>query len=192
MGKFSLYNIPLRSLSEGKHEFKYDLDNKYFTLIDDGTADIKKGDLKAVVSLKKISTTFELNFDIKGIVHVPCDRCLDDIAMDVETKNKLVVKFGAEYSEESDEIVIIPEADGEINVAWFLYEFIVLSLPAKRVHAPGTCNKAMSSKLNKHRAKSTDDDADDDMDDMGIEDDDSSSFTDPRWDALKDIPADED
>jgi uncharacterized metal-binding protein YceD (DUF177 family) len=169
------------------------LDNKYFTLIDDGTADIKKGDLKAVVSLKKISTTFELNFDIKGIVHVPCDRCLDDIAMDVETKNKLVVKFGAEYSEESDEIVIIPEADGEINVAWFLYEFIVLSLPTKRVHAPGTCNKAMSSKLNKHRVKSTDDDdADDDMDDMGIEDDDTSSFTDSRWDALKDIPADED
>ena len=145
VGKFSLYNIPLRSLTEGKHEFKYDLDNKYFALIDDGTADIKRGNLKVVVSLKKTSTIFELNFDITGFVLVPCDRCLDDINMNVETKNKLVVKFGKEYSEESDEIVIIPEDDGEINIAWFLYEFIVLSLPAKRIHPPGTCNKTMSS-----------------------------------------------
>jgi Uncharacterized ACR, COG1399. len=46
-------------------------------------------------------------------------------------KISLSLKFGKEYSEESDEIVIIPEDDGEINIAWFLYEFIVLSLPAK-------------------------------------------------------------
>lgn len=192
MGKFSLYNIPLRGLSEGKHEFKYDLDKSFFDLIDDGTADVKKGDLKVVVSLKKTSVTFELNFDITGTVHVPCDRCLDDIPMDVDTKNKLIVKFGKEYSEESDEIVIIPEEDGEINIAWFLYEFIVLSLPAKKVHPPGTCNKAMSSKLNKHRAKSTDDDSDDDSDDDISLDEDDSSFTDSRWDGLKDVPVDED
>jgi len=192
VGKFSLYNIPLRSLSEGKHEFKYDLDNKYFALIDDGTADVKKGNLKVVISLKKTSTTFELNFDITGAVHVPCDRCLDDISMDVDTKNKLIVKFGKEYSEESDEIVIIPEEDGEINIAWFLYEFIVLSLPTKKVHPPGTCNKAMSTKLNKHRAKSTDDDSDDDGIEDDIEIEEESSFTDPRWDGLKDVSVDED
>lgn len=190
MGKFSLFNIPLRGLSEGKHEFEYDLDNRFFALIDDGTADVKKGNLKVLLSLKKTAVTFELNFDIKGAVQVPCDRCLDDISMDVETKNKLIVKFGKEYSEESDEIVIIPEEDGEINIAWFLYEFIVLSLPAKRVHPPGTCNKAMSSKLNKHRAKSTDDDSDDDSDEDESFDDDAS-FTDSRWDALKDAQVDE-
>ena len=192
MGKFSLYNIPLRGLTEGKHEFKYDLDKSFFALIDDGTADVKKGNLKVVVSLKKTSITFELNFDITGTVHVPCDRCLDDISMEVDTKNKLIVKFGREYSEESDEIVIIPEEDGEINIAWFLYEFIILSLPAKRVHPAGTCNKAMSSKLNKHRAKSADDDSDDESDDDISLDDDDASFADSRWDGLKDAPMDED
>ncbi len=192
MGKFSLYNIPLRGLSEGKHEFEYNLDKVFFALIDDGTVDVKKGDLKVTVSLKKTSVTFELNFSIVGVVFVPCDRCLDDIPMDVDTKNKLIVKFGKEYSEESDEIVIIPEEDGEINIAWFLYEFIVLSLPAKKVHPAGTCNKAMSSKLNKHRAKSADDESEDESeDDMSLEDEDSS-FSDSRWDALKDVPVDED
>jgi len=190
VGKFSLYNIPLRSLSEGKHEFKYDLDNKFFALIDDGSNDVKKGDLKVTVTLKKTSITFELIFEVSGFVRVPCDRCLDDITMDVETRNKLIVKFGKEYSEESDEIVIIPEEDGEINVAWFLYEFIVLSLPAKKVHPPGTCNKTMSTKLNKHRAKSSDDDSEDDDASDDIEED--TSFNDPRWDALKDVSIDED
>jgi uncharacterized metal-binding protein YceD (DUF177 family) len=167
------------------------LDNKYFALIDDGSADVKKGSLKAILSLKKTGVTFELNFDITGTVQVSCDRCLDDIGMDVDTKNKLIVKFGKEYSEESDEIVIIPEDDGEINIAWFLYEFIVLSLPGKRVHPPGACNKAMSAKLNKHRVRSSDDDSDDEDEEDDMEAEEDSSFTDPRWDGLKDVSIDE-
>ncbi|WP_165021302.1 YceD family protein [Dysgonomonas sp. ZJ279] len=191
MGKFSLYNIPLRSLSEGKHEFKYHLDNKYFELID-GTVEIRKGNLDVVLMLKNTASTFELNFETNGSVQVPCDRCLDDISMEVSTKNKLIVKFGAEYTEESDEIVVIPEEDGEINIAWFLFEFIALSLPMKHVHPAGQCNKGMSSKLNKHRATLADDSDDDDEeeDDTSLEGDDSS-FSDPRWDSLKDVAADE-
>lgn len=192
MGKFSLYNIPLRGLSEGKHEFEYNLDNKFFSLIDDGTADVKRGAIKIIVYLKKTSTTFELNFDIKGAVNVPCDRCLDDISIEVDTKNKLIVKFGKEYSEESDEIVIIPEDDGAINIAWFLYEFIVLSLPAKKVHPAGTCNKTMSSKLNKHKVKNSNEEDDEDIDDEDDSTENDSSFSDPRWDSLKDISIDED
>lgn len=191
MGKFSLYNIPLKSLSAGKHGFQFTLDNKFFELIDDGTADVKRGNVEVAVSVKKTSITFDFDFDINGKVYVPCDRCLDDIKMEVATNSRLIVKFGAEYSEESDEIVIIPEEEGEINIAWFLYEFVVLSLPAKKVHPPGSCNKAMSSKLNKHKVSSTDDDDDmDDMDDSDIEVD--ASESDSRWGGLKDLNVDED
>ena len=61
-----------------------------------------------------------------------------------------MVKFGHEYAEEGDNLIVIPEEEGEINVAWFMYEFIALSVPMKHVHAPGKCNKAMTGKLNKH------------------------------------------
>lgn len=108
--------------------------------------------------------------------------------MEVKTNNKLIVKFGNEYSEESDEIVIIPEEDGEINIAWFLYEFIILSLPMKKVHAPGQCNRIVSSKLNKHKVSTSEDENDDDINDL----DDENTSTDSRWDALKDITIDED
>ena len=50
----------------------------------------------------------------------------------------------------------------------------------------------MSSKLNKHRAKSADDDSDDDSEDDISLDDDDPSFTDSRWDGLKDVAVDED
>ena len=47
---------------------------------------------------------------------------------------------------------------GEINVAWFMYEFVALAIPMKHVHAPGKCNKAMTSKWSKHMRTTPDDD----------------------------------
>jgi uncharacterized metal-binding protein YceD (DUF177 family) len=192
LGKFDTYKIDLKNLSSGIHEFEYELENKFFIDID-GT-EVQKGKVKVFLTLKRTSMMFEMNFRIEGIVFVPCDRCLDDMEWPVESKNRLVVKFGKEYKEESDEIVVIPEEEGAINLAWFLYEFVVLAIPMKHVHAPGKCNKAMSSKLRKHVAKSTEDgDEDEDYIPTGVaedisEDDDIPSDTiDPRWDALKGI-----
>jgi len=119
---------------------------------------------------------------------VPCNRCLDDLDQEIDSKNRLIVKFGKEYSEESDEVVIIPEDEGEINIAWFLYEFVALNIPIKHVHESGKCNKIMSTKLRKHRAVSRDDDDDDDMaDDDGdfADEEEITENIDPRWEGLK-------
>ena len=124
----------------------------------------------------------------KLTVEIPCDRCLDDMELPVSTQNKLVVKFGKEYAEESEEIVIIPEEEGEINLAWFIYEFIALAIPMKHIHAPGKCNKAMSSKLKKNTARRADDEDEFDeeaADDIVVDDDAADIPSDPRWDALK-------
>ena len=84
---------------------------------------------------------FEMNFQIEGVVVVPCDRCLDDMEIPIDTHNRLVVKFGKEYAEESDEVVVIPEEEGAINLAWFLYEFIALAVTHEDVHRRDKCNK---------------------------------------------------
>jgi len=192
VGKFSLYNIPLRSLSEGSHEFEYLLDDKYFKLISDADSDLQKGAVDVKLVVKRKTNMFEFEFKLNGVVHVPCNRCLDDMSIDIDCENRLIVKFGKEYSEESDEIVVIPEDDGEINIAWFLYEFVSLSIPMKHVHPPGKCNRMMSSKLNKHKATSADDeDGDETDDDMQEDDDVSGNDTDPRWEGLKDVSFDE-
>ena len=187
MGKFDPYKVDLKNMSTDVQIFEYKLDNVFFSNI--GSDDIQKGKLIVNLIVKKIPMMFEFNFHIEGTVVIPCDRCLDDMDFTVTTDNRLIVKLGKEYAEESDEIIIIPEEEGEINLAWFIYEFIVLAIPIKHVHAPGKCNKAMTSKLKKHSPKDSGDD--DDFDSVGadediiISDEEDKGSMDPRWDALK-------
>ena len=169
MGKFKLYNVDLKNLTPGIHEFEYLLENKFFVDIDGDQ--VQKGKVKVNLTVKRSSMMFEMNFQIEGVVMVPCDRCLDDMEIPIDTHNRLVVKFGKEYAEERDE------------------EVIALAIPMKHVHAPGKCNKAMSSKLKKHTARSTED-GDEEYEDDSVEediaiDDDVPVATDPRWDGLK-------
>ena len=193
MAKFSAYKISLKNLSQGTHTFEYDLDNKFFEAIDGD--EVKKGEVKTAVTVTKTLATYELAFDLKGLVYVPCSRCLDNLQQEINTQNRLIVKFGKSYAEESDEIVIIPEDEGEINIAWYLYEFIALSIPIKLVHLPGDCNKMVSKKLRKYRATLADDEVVEyDTLDADYTDDEITipSAPDPRWDALKKISEDND
>lgn len=194
MAKFSLYNIPLKNLSPGVHTYEYELDRKFFESIDGD--EVKKGDVNVTLNVRKTSSSFELNFDIEGVIKIPCTRCLDDMKLDVDTESRLIVKFGSEYSEESDEIVVVPESEGEINIAWFLYEFIALTIPIKHVHPAGECNRVVSSKFKKHRAVSADDeqDEDDDLiadDSESQEEEDDTQQNDSRWDALRGLELDD-
>ncbi len=189
MGKFKLYKLPLIGLPLGTHNYEYELGNQFFKDID-GT-EVQKGNVHVALTVKNRGNIFELNFEISGVVQVPCDRCLDDMDYEVSTQEHLYVKFGKEYSEENDDVVIIPEEDGEINLAWFLYEFVALTIPLKHVHTPGKCNKAMSFKLRKHTARRIGDEEDADTED-GFEEDgeemeEDDNTTDPRWDELKKI-----
>ena len=87
-------------------------------------------------------------------------------------------------------MVVIPESDGELNIAWFLYEFIALTIPLKHVHQAGKCNKSMSAKLRKHAARSMDESEDAasyDDDDVVDEVPGEGEEPDPRWDELKKI-----
>ena len=188
MGKFDLYKVPLKAIAEGTHLFEYNLDNDYFKKID--SLEVQKGKVKASVKLKKAAAAYELNFQLGGVVSIPCDRCLDNMEQEIAYNGRLIVKFGNDFSQESDEIIVIPEAEGEINIAWFLYEFIVLSIPVKHVHPSGGCNKLMSGKLKKHLTHKVADEDDYDFDDFDASDDielseETEKDIDPRWDKLK-------
>ncbi|MCL2649439.1 MAG: DUF177 domain-containing protein [Candidatus Azobacteroides sp.] len=191
MGKFDPYKVDLKNMSTDVQTIEYRLDNIFFSII--GADEIQKGKLVVHLTVKKISMMYELDFRIDGIVVIPCDRCLDDMDFAVDTNNRLIVKFGKEFAEESDEIIVIPEDEGEINVAWFIYEFIILTIPIKHVHAPGKCNKTMTSKLKKHSAKRAEEGDDFDFveaDEDIITDEEENISMDPRWDALKDLAED--
>ena len=185
MSKFGLYKVVLKDLNTETRVYEYDLNEVYFKKID--SPEVQKGNVRAVVKATKKNMAYELDFFLEGVILIPCDRCLDTMEQNINYKEKLLVKFGETFSEEN-EIVIVPESDGGINVAWFLYEFIVLNIPLKHVHAAGECNKTMATKLKRHITKSKDDDdsdneVEDEDDDFTTED----NQTDPRWEGLQNI-----
>jgi uncharacterized metal-binding protein YceD (DUF177 family) len=184
LGKFDLYKIDLKGMQQNIQTHEYLLDNCFFANIDG--EDVQKGKVNVSLIITKKAGVFNFAFNLNGTVIIPCDRCLDDMDYPIETSSRLTVKFGKDYAEESDEIVVVPETEGIINLAWFLYEFVVLAVPIKHVHAPGKCNKQMTSKLKKHTTKSLSDDTfEDNIDDIIITDDNEDDAIDPRWDILK-------
>lgn len=179
MGRFDNYYVDLKSSKSNALELSYQLDNKFFADIEG--EEFQKGTVEAHVSVKKNGDVFNFSFELAGVVTVPCDRCLDDLEIEVSTTNTLKIKLGESYADEGD-IVVVPESDGGVNIAWYLYEFIALALPMKRVHAPGKCNNEMSGKLKKHSYGAEEED-----DEQAQERD-----IDPRWEALKGLQLDED
>ena len=177
MGRFDKYNVDLKGLKAATLELEFNLDNAFFGDIEG--EEFQKGTVKALVAVKKGREIFDFTFSLNGTVVVPCDRCLDDLEIEVATENTLKVKLGDEYADDGD-IVIVPEQDGDLNIAWYLYEFIALSLPMKKVHAPGKCNQEMTGRLNKHSA------------DADNSEDSEEQEIDPRWAGLKNIQIEED
>ena len=163
-------------------EYQYQLDNLFFAELD--APEVQKGKVDVTLKVRKTSGVYQLDFHTEGHVVVICDRCLDEMVQPLETDDRLRVKLGAEYSED-DDMVVVPEEDGYINVAWFIYEFIALSIPMKHVHAPGKCNKEMVDKLSKH-LRTVKDEEDDDFEDMEEAEEEPREI-DPRWNELKKI-----
>ena len=167
MSNIESFKIDLKALPQGLTNLEFKLDNEYFEAID--APDVQRGELQSCLSINRTDDFFELNFHTVGVVHIPCDICLDDMDQNIESDDRLTVKFGEDYSED-DDLVTVAENEGILDVSWFIYEFIDLNIPIKHVHAPGKCNPAMIEKLNEHSAARS-----------GEEEEET---VDPRWAAL--------
>ena len=177
MGRFDKYNVDLKGLKTTPLVMEFELDNAFFGDIEG--EEFQRGSVKATVTVNKHREIFDFTFELEGAVIVPCDRCLDDLEIGVSTESCLKVKLGDDYADDGD-VVVVPEQDGDFNIAWYLYEFIALALPMKRIHAPGKCNHEMTGRLKKHSPEAADDAEGEEQE------------IDPRWAGLKNIQIEED
>lgn len=163
--------IDLKGLADDVQTLRYSLGDDYFEAID--APEVRRGNIDVALTIRKSAANFELLFRTTGAVHVACDLCLDDMEQDIEAENRIVVKFGDAYSED-DDLITIDENEGMLDVAWLIYEFVVLSIPIKHVHAPGKCNASMTKKLSELSATRSSDEVDEEP-------------ADPRWSKLKEL-----
>lgn len=167
------YNIQFVGLAEGQHSFQYSIDNKFFEVFDFN--DFNSSNIQVDVLLIKKTTLLELKFDISGSVNVDCDTSLEPFDLKINGTHKLIVKFGPEFNDENDEILVLPHEEYQLNVAQYIYEFIVLSVPIKKVHpkvADGTLETEALKRLKELEIKKN-----------TAED----NTADPRWDKLKNL-----
>ena len=184
MKKLELYDIDLKNFTDSSKIFTYKLDSEFFDVIE--TTDIKNGSLDVQVIVRKGIGYFTIDFHITGVLECVCDRCLDKLDVEVDTENSIKVKLGAEFDDSDDEMLIIPEYDGIVNIAWNIYEFAVLSLPYRLVHNDGECNEQMLNALNQVLTTDVREVEEDEYED-DEESQQEPEATDPRWDALKKI-----
>ena len=147
------YDIAFKGLKEGKHQFEFEIDDKFFEQFENSM--VEKGTVDAEVLFTKQSTLLILNMSVKGSVELLCDRCLENYQQELTNSSTLYVKFGNKNEEDNDEIIVIPFEENQIQLAQYLYELIILGLPIKHVHpidkdGNSTCDPEMENKLNEY------------------------------------------
>ncbi|MCK9422402.1 MAG: DUF177 domain-containing protein [Bacteroidales bacterium] len=116
----------------GRFTFDFQIDQKFFEHFDN--AEIKDGRVGVTVTMNREERMMDLHFAIEGTVKVPCDRCNELIDIGIDGEERLIIKLGDRYYEESDNVQIIPETDQKIDLGPFIYEYIYLLIPFRKVH----------------------------------------------------------
>jgi uncharacterized metal-binding protein YceD (DUF177 family) len=172
------YTIPFVGLKEGMHHFDFQIDNTFFQHFE--YDEFNAVDVKIDLEFEKKSTLLELYFSAKGTVNVNCDISNEPYNQTINDDFKLVVKFGNEYNDENEDILIVQHGEYEINIAQYIYELIILAVPIKRIHPgieDGTLQSDILSKLEElspNQGKKIK----------------SSEDIDPRWNNLKKLLTD--
>jgi uncharacterized protein len=126
------YSVNILGLSQKTHSFEFHLGNAFFEKY--GKEVVAEGQFDANVNLDKRETLIDADFDIEGKANLVCDRSLDPFEHPMKINRKIIFKYGEAAEEVSDEIVIIPKDLDVLDVGKYLYEFIVLDVPIKKIH----------------------------------------------------------
>lgn len=166
------YVIEFGSLPLGQHEFEFEVGDSFFQLFENSI--VQHGNVDVLVVLDKKSNMLLLDFTLQGNVMVTCDRCLDDLELELEGFSELIVKLGDHTEEESEDVIMIPATEHQIDISQLIYEYISVMIPMRNVHPEGedgksTCNPEILREIEKHRTHTEADE------------------TDPRWEMLKNI-----
>lgn len=158
------FDILFSGLALGTHDFTYELNDTFFELYDYSDYSDLKGTAK--LEMLKSETVLDLVFTLEGSITAPCDVTNEPYTQALENNFALQVKFGEAYNDENEELLILPHGEHTFNVAQYIYELVVLSIPVKLM-GPNAGNGI--------------------EDFIEDEEEPKEKETDPRWDQLKNL-----
>lgn len=168
------FRINIIGLSNKVHEFDFQIGDEFLRHYGKEAGLISEGSLTAKVVLDKGETMIDARFLIEGTVKLVCDRSLDPFQHPLKVDKKVIFKYGDADEELSDEIIMIHRDSDTLELGQYMYEFINLEVPMKRLHPryQDEVDDGEEVKLIYSSGTSTDDpESDEDID--------------PRWEKLK-------
>ena len=167
--EFREFDINIQSLANGEHEFRFEITESLLNFSEQNIVEGWRGE--CMVHMSKSETMMTLRFDISARIDLICDVSLKPYEQDVKVEKELIIKFGDEVKELSEDVLVIPWETQQLNTAEYIYEFLLLAVPMKKIH-PDLADKERPELI---FVAESDEEGDDEGDDA----------IDPRWDALK-------
>ncbi len=161
MAKIKAFEIAFVGLKPGIHEFKYEVDDKFF-------ADLESREFtncSAVVNLQldKKSSFMLLKFEIGGKADVICDRCGNTLTKDLWDEFNILVKLVENPEEMNDQeedpdVFYISKTESHLHLTDWIFEFVSLSIPLQKTcteeeFGGPKCNKEVLEKLRQMEVK---------------------------------------
>jgi uncharacterized protein len=167
------YIIPFKGLTDGEHDFQFDLGKRFFD--EHELLEARDGKIVFFITLVKKPQVLTLNVVMTGWMLVQCDRCLEYINFPVNYKGQFVVKFSEDIVESTDEIWVLHPDDHELDLKQYFFDCAGLSLPLQKFHPDNSdgsfgCDQEMLKIINLHSLSNID-----------------HEEIDPRWNKLKNL-----
>lgn len=145
--------ISLPALGEGHHELELKADESLFA--DRGSVEVTSADITAYVDIDVKHGVYAIGITCRGWIDIPCDRCLDPMRLDVDEDYDFTLRYGEEY-DETDDTIIIPESEVTFDLAPVVADTVLLSIPMRHVHPEGECNPRMEELMKQHSSEEPD------------------------------------
>jgi uncharacterized metal-binding protein YceD (DUF177 family) len=151
------FDIAFVGLKPGIHEYSYKIEDRFFETYP--PQDFKHCQADVKISLDRKSSFMLLKFEIGGKVEVVCDRCGNDLPLNLWDEFNIVVKLvdnpeEMNNQEEDPDVYYISKGESHLHLADWIFEFINLSIPMQKMCSKDemggpNCNKEVLAMLNK-------------------------------------------
>jgi uncharacterized metal-binding protein YceD (DUF177 family) len=129
------FEIAFVGLKPGIHEYEYEITDRFFEAFQQQDFFNCKATVK--LTLDKKTGFMLLKFEMGGSLEVVCDRCNNNLPLELWDDFNITVKMVDEpelmnNQEEDPDVYYISNGESHIDVANWIYEFINLSIPMQR------------------------------------------------------------
>ena len=129
------FEIAFVGLKPGVHEFSYAVDDRFFEEYND--QDFRHAQAVVKLLLEKSNGFMILRFEIGGKAEVTCDRCNNNLPIQLFDEFTVTVKMIDDpevmnEQEEDPDVYYISRGESHLDIKNWIYEFVNLSIPMQK------------------------------------------------------------